>query len=166
MVTQSAGRLLLDTNVWLDAFLPERVPKSAAQKLIALALRRNVELLYPVHIVPDVFYLAFIDIKRLLRGQGPDELIAQAARTTAWEYVNGMREVASAVGADNSDVWLASKLEALHGDIEDNLVLAAAKRARADYLVTSDRRLLSHAPLAGVVALPPEDMLAVLQKLG
>ena len=125
-----------------------------------------MDLLYPVHIIPDVFYLAFIDVKRLLRGQGSDELVAQAARTTAWEYVNSMREIATAVAADNSDVWLASKWESLHGDIEDNLVLAAAKRAQADYVVTSDRQLLSHAALAGVAAISPEDMRAVLQKLG
>lgn len=125
-----------------------------------------MDLLYPVHIIPDVFYLAFIDVKRLLRGQGSDELVAQAARTTAWEYVNSMREIATAVAADNSDVWLASKWESLHGDIEDNLVLAAAKRAQADYVVTSDRQLLSHAALAGVAAVSPEDMRAVLQKLG
>lgn len=125
-----------------------------------------MDLLYPVHIIPDVFYLAFIDAKRLLRGQGSDELVAKAARSTAWEYVNGMQEIATAVGADNSDVWLASKWESLHGDIEDNLVLAAAKRAQADYVVTSDRQLLSHAALAGVAAVSPEDMRAVLQKLG
>ena len=125
-----------------------------------------MDLLYPVHIIPVVFYLAFIDVKRLLRGQGSDELVAQAARTTAWEYVNSMREIATAVAADNSDVWLASKWESLHGDIEDNLVLAAAKRAQADYVVTSDRQLLSHAALAGVAAVSPEDMRAVLQKLG
>ena len=76
-----------------------------------------------------------------------------------------MREVATAVGADNSDVWLASKWEPLHGDIGDNLVLAAAKRAQADYVVTSDRQLLSHAALVGVVAVPSEDMLAVLKTL-
>ena len=108
-MTRPAERILLDTNVWLDAFLPERAVRSAARELIAFSLKIDVDLLYPVHILPDVFYLAFIDIKRLLRGQGPDELIAQAARTTAWEYVNSMRETATAVGADNSDVWLASK---------------------------------------------------------
>lgn len=161
-MTHAGERVLLDTNVWLDAFLPERVACSAAHELISLALRLDVDLLYPVHIVPDVFYLSLIDVKRLLKGQGSDELVAQAARSTAWEYVNAMRNAATAVGADGSDVWLASKWEQLHDDIEDNLVLAAAKRARADYLVTSDRKLLTHAALAGVAAISPEDMLGVL----
>lgn len=162
-MTQIAERILLDTNVWLDAFLPERAARSKARELISLVLRYDVDLLYPVHIVPDVFYLSLIDVKRLLKGQGSDELVAQAARTTAWEYVNTMREVATAVGADGSDVWLASKWEYLHADMEDNMVLAAAKRAKADYLVTGDRKLLAHASLAGVAAVSPEDMLAVLK---
>lgn len=162
-MTQIAERILLDTNVWLDAFLPERATRSKARELISLVLRYNVDLLYPVHIVPDVFYLSLIDVKRLLKGQGSDELVAQAARTTAWEYVNTMREVATAVGADGSDVWLASKWDYLHADMEDNMVLAAAKRAKADYLVTGDKKLLAHAPLAGVAAVSPEDMLAVLK---
>jgi len=42
------------------------------------------------------------------------------------------------------------------------MVLAAAKRAKADYLVTSDKKLLSHAPLAGVAAVSPGDMLGIL----
>ena len=165
-MSQVAERVLLDTNVWLDAFLPRRAAGSAARELIAYALQHNVELLYPVHIVPDVFYLSFIAIKRSLQGQGPDELVAQAARTTAWEYVNTMHEIATAVGADGSDVWLASKWEHLHPDVEDNMVLAAAKRAKTDYVVTGDKQLLAHAPLAGVAAVLPQDMLDVLGKIG
>lgn len=157
-----AEQIVLDTNVWLDAFLPERACRSIVPQLINRALQLDVTLLYPVHIVPDVFYLSFIDVKRLLRGQASDELVAQAARTTAWEYVNAMRQMATAVGADGSDVWLASEWERLHDDMEDNLVLAAARRARADYVVTSDQRLLSHAARAGVAAISPDDMLAVL----
>lgn len=155
--------MLLDTNVWLDAFLPERIPLSSARRLISLAQRQDVSILYPVHIVPDVFYLSFIDVKRLLRGQGADEVVAAAARTTAWEYVNTMRDIATAVGADQADVWLACRQEHLHDDVEDNLVLAAMARSGAEYLVTSDRRLLAHAPLASVAAVTPEDMIRVLE---
>jgi len=99
-MTRAAERVLLDTNVWLDAFLPRRVAGEVSKELIATAMRHNVDLLYPVHIVPDVFYLSYIDIKKFLQGQGQDELLAQAARTTAWEFVNTMREIATAVGAD------------------------------------------------------------------
>jgi len=155
------SRILLDTNVWLDAFLPGRVHKEAACSVLALSQRARIDLLYPVHILPDVFYLSLIDLKRNLARLYPDrqELCAQAARTTAWEFVNTMREVATAVGADQADVWLACKREPLHDDVEDNLVVAAAERAKADFLVTSDRKLIAHSPVA---TLSPEDMVALL----
>ena len=157
--------ILLDTNVWLDAFLPERIPTSSARELIRTAQSLDLQILYPVHIVPDVFYLAFIDVKRLLGGQASDEVVASAARTTAWEYVNTMREIAVAVGADQADVWMACKQEYLHDDVEDNLVLAAVSRSGADYLVTSDKKLIDHASLASVAAVTPEEMLRVLEGL-
>ncbi len=53
-----------------------------------------------------------------------------------------MRENATAIGADESDVWLACKYRNLSGDLEDNMVMAAAQRARTDFLVTSDANLL------------------------
>jgi predicted nucleic acid-binding protein len=61
---------------------------------------------------------------------------------------------------DNSDVWLARKYRTLHDDFEDNFILAAAERAKVDFLVTSDQSLLRKATVA---ALSPQDMLAVLK---
>lgn len=155
--------MLLDTNVWLDAFLPGRKLADSVRRLISLAQRADAVIYYPVHTMPDVFYLSFIGVKRLLHGQADDEVVAAAARTTAWELVNTMRDIAVAVGSDQADVWLACKSEHIHNDVEDNLVLAAMKRSKADYLVTSDKRLIAHAPLASVAAVTPEDMLRVLE---
>lgn len=61
-----------------------------------------------------------------------------------------MDEIATAVGADSSDVWLVRKYQRIHADFEDCMVLAAAQRAKADYLVTSDEALLRHAPVAAL----------------
>ena len=63
------------------------------------------------------------------------------------------------MGADSSDVWLARKYQRIHADFEDCMVLAAAQRAKADYLVTSDEALLRHAPVA---ALSVDDFLALV----
>jgi predicted nucleic acid-binding protein len=71
-----------------------------------------------------------------------------------------MMEVGAPVGADVSDVWIAQHLRDMHPDFEDDMVLAAARRAGVDYLVTSDRQLIQK---ADVVALTPEDMLTVLR---
>ena len=53
-----------------------------------------------------------------------------------------MREIATAVGADDSDLWLACKYKPTLGDLEDNLVLAAAERAQVDFIVTGDEQLI------------------------
>lgn len=73
-----------------------------------------------------------------------------------------MCEIATAVGCDQSDVWLARKRRRLHGDFEDNLVLSAADRAKADLFVTNDEQLLRHAPVA---AMGVRDAVAYLQSL-
>ena len=65
-----------------------------------------------------------------------------------------------AVGSDESDLWTACGLCNLHNDLEDNLIVAAAQRSNATYLITSDELLIKHAPVA---ALTPSDALTLLQ---
>lgn len=71
-----------------------------------------------------------------------------------------MMDVGVPVGADGSDVWIAQHLRGVHADFEDDMVLAAAMRAKPDYLITSDRQLIQKSTVA---ALTPEDMLTVLR---
>ena len=70
-----------------------------------------------------------------------------------------MRSIATGVGADESDLWLAEQHHRVHHDLDDNLVIAAARRAKASYLITRDIRLLNKAT---VPAVSPADMLALL----
>ena len=74
--------------------------------------------------------------------------------------MRSMREQATAVGADESDLWKACALHSIHNDLEDNLIVAAAQQANASYLVTNDEGLIKHAPVA---TLTPKDALALLQ---
>ena len=67
------------------------------------------------------------------------------------------------VGADESDVWLAKKHRGVHGDFEGNLVVAAALRADADYIVTNDEDLLKHSPVATVT---PQAFVALMDAFG
>ena len=162
MAVKRQLRVLLDTNVWLDFFLRNRRGRETAEKLIRRGIRDDVCLLYPSQSVLDVFYQVGLAYKRLLREDGVeiDEAWGRAINAQAWEAVNMMREAATVVGMDESDLWLAFKYRELNSDLEDNLVLAAAERAHADYLVSSDARLIAK---ASVPALSPEDMLAYLQ---
>ena len=85
---------------------------------------------------------------------------AAAARAFAWGCVQNMRCLATAVGVDESDIWLASKYRSISPDLEDNVLLAAAQRSDADYVVSWD---------AGVLRTPvvrtadPAQMLALLR---
>jgi hypothetical protein len=85
---------------------------------------------------------------------------AKAAKTFAWDCAAQMRDIATPVPADVSDFYYAEKFRPLHADLEDDLILAGCSRARANYLVTTDKRLLRH---ADVSAKTPSEMLALLE---
>ena len=155
-------RVLLDTNVWLDAYDGNRLGSKRANELIDRCEKAGVELLYAAESVKDVYYLISASLKRWARKDGGalSESQAKAVSTYAFACVANMDEIATAVGMDSSDLWLAQKYQAIHPDFEDNLVLAAARRARVDCLVTNDDALLRHAPVA---ALSVDDALALME---
>ena len=153
----------VDTNVWLDNYLGGRPGSRASREFIVSALGRGVQLVYPGHVVKDVFYLLQLNLKRKAREKGDlSEGDASAISVAAWSCVNNMREMATAVGADESDIWQACKYQQLTGDLEDNLVIAAAQRAQVDFLVTNDNKLIRKSP---VPAFMPEDATAYLEAL-
>lgn len=154
--------LLVDTNVWLDYFLPKRPGHAEALSFVSFAREHNHPLLYPAAIVKDVFYLTANALKRDIRNESGmlNEHDAATATEIAWGCVRSIREQATAVGTDESDLWKACALHSIHNDLEDNLIVAAAQRANASYLVTNDEGLIKHAPVA---ALTPKDALALLQ---
>ena len=161
MASQQSSALV-DTNVWLDYFLSSRPGHAEAMSFILFAYEHDYPLLYPASIVKDVFYLTVNAFKRDSRAQmgALTPGAAGAAAEAAWGCVNSMREQATAVGVDESDLWQACKLRNIHDDLEDNLVVAAAQRAKATYLVTSDETLIKHSPVA---TLTPTDALGMLQ---
>ena len=154
--------MLLDTNVWLDYYLPWRSGYARARQLIELALEQGQTLAYAVSSIKDVFYMVAAEYKSAERAAtgALSESAARAAAAAAWGCVNNMQEIACAVPLDHTDVWVAAKQRVLHGDFEDDLVIAAAMRGKVAYLVTNDEALLRHCPVA---ALSVPDMCKVLE---
>ncbi|MEE8716478.1 MAG: PIN domain-containing protein [Coriobacteriales bacterium] len=149
-------KVLVDTNVWVDNYCAWHAGHEAARAFLAAACRGHAQLLYPVHCIKDFFYVLGHEFRRaaLIDGGGTmTEEMARAAEETVWGCVDNLRGIACAVGADETDVWLACKYRPLSADLGDGLVLAAAERAHVDYLVTNDARLAAHATVA---ALTPE----------
>ena len=155
--------LLLDTNVWLDYYLGHRTGHAAAFELISRACAKDADLLYAAVSTKDVYYLIAFELKRQARAANEGMLAAHAAAAateTAWACLEHMDELACAVGCDQTDIWTARKQRPLHGDYEDDLIIAAALRSRPSLLVTGDEELLRHAPVA---ALDVEGAIAYLE---
>lgn len=154
-------RLMVDSCVWVDAYCADHAGCEDARAFLSQAAGAGVQLLFAVHAAKDVLYVLEHEFKRMARQAGTlDEGTARAAKATALGCLRAMQGVATAVGADQSDLWLADRYLALHNDFEDNLVLAACRRSGADFLVTDDRALLAHADVA---AKTPRQMADVLQ---
>lgn len=163
-VDMNAGPLsiVVDTNVWVDTYVPSRDTHEISKRFLSVAASQGHVLFYPSRILVDVFYQVRVYFKRWARacfGEIRGEH-AHVVRDMSWDCVDNMREVATAIGADGSDEWLACKYRYLCDDLEDNYVIAAAERVQADFIVTNDRGLLKASTVA---ALTPEDMLHVFE---
>ncbi|MEE1044267.1 MAG: PIN domain-containing protein [Olegusella sp.] len=161
-MSEKAPILVLDTNVWLDDAIVWRQGHKSAWDLIAYARHHNVELTYAITAIKDVFYIAERQFKKYAREmQGTlTEAGAAAATDSAWDVADGLNDVATPIGMDAADVWMARKLRGIHNDLEDNLMIAAAERINADYIVTSDIKLIEN---PHVKAMTAEDMLTHLK---
>lgn len=149
--------LLLDTNVWLDYFLGNRPRNKETIDFLNKAQSCEAELLYSVTSSRDVaFFMESVlkNYSRQYNGGSLTEPAALAAKASAWACLEKLDELATAVGCDQSDIAFAHLQRHLHNSYEDNLVLAAAKRANADLLVTNDMKLIQHSP---VPAMTTED---------
>ena len=78
------------------------------------------------------------------------ESAGRAARAAAWAAVSHILEIAEVVGSDYIDAYIAAKERVFHDYYEDNLVVAAARRMKADLLVTNDAALLKHSSVAAL----------------
>lgn len=140
--------LLLDTNVWLDYFIDRSAMHDQARDLVVRCTKQEIALLATMSSAKDCFFLVMQELKRMERAEFGEvsEQAARAIREVAWSCVASMRKLAYIVPADESDMIEALIMRSAHEDFEDNLVVAAAIRAQADYLVTSDKALLAHCP--------------------
>ncbi|MBQ9058623.1 MAG: PIN domain-containing protein [Atopobiaceae bacterium] len=155
------ARIVVDTCVWIDNYFADKADEGHTREFLRVAQAQGAQLLFAVHAAKDVLYILTQKFKIAARiSQGSiDDSVAQAAYETALACTRNMYELATAVAADVSDIWIADKYLRIHNDFEDNLVLAACKRSKADYLVTTDQSLIAH---ADVLAKTPAEMLSLM----
>lgn len=155
-------KLLLDTNVWLDNYMGTRSGSTASRSLISACQRREIPLFIAALSLKDLYYHIGAELKREERASNKTltASAASAIEEIAWRCALNATENSTIVPVDYSDLTTARFFHQVHSDLEDDFILAAAKRADADYLVTSDRSLIRHAPIA---ALTPEDALTLVK---
>lgn len=154
--------LLLDTNVWIENYIGERSDLTESRRLIDFCLDRQINLFVSIPSLKDIYYDIGRYLKAKARSEGVEvtETFAAGVEQVAWGSIRNLMEQAVAVPVDLSDLWEARCFYELHHDFEDDLVLAAARRANVDFLITSDKKLLAKAV---VPTLSPSDMLTLLE---
>lgn len=156
-------KLLVDCNVWVDSYITPRANHEESLAFVNDALESGATLLFGASKLETILYVLRSEAKRILRIQKSELSDADAGFTLrfAWGCIDNLCEIATAVGLDESDLWLARQYRTYHGDLEDTILLAAATRSHADYLVTWDKSLLRNAA-AVVRAVTPYTMRLIL----
>lgn len=141
-------RIVVDTTVLVSAFL-KPVPGGASFDLLRRVASGNCELFLSDDILEET-------ARVLLR---PGSLRRRYAYEDAAviEYCQGLAELATIV----DDVPAVTAVR----DPEDDMILACAIGARADYLVSRDRDLLSLGEYGSITIVPPEALLGALRDL-
>ena len=137
-----AKTFLVDTNVWIDYFMASEPHYKAVLSFFEAVDQRGGTLLYAPTTLKDVFFL----IPRILRREATasGELEEVSFDPAAWTCVRTMTEIAVAAPLSLPECDLAWMLRTTHGDLEDNLVIAAAETCNADYVISYDRAMLEH----------------------
>lgn len=153
--------VLLDVSVWLDNYVPNRASSADSRKLLAWLTQHDVTITYPITSLDTIFFLVQQSFKVAAHNDGLalQQEDAEAIQSIAWACIENMAELGTPVAADASDFWIARKFRSIHTDLEDDFVLAAAERAQADYLITSDKTLMQKST---VPALSPHDFLQIV----
>lgn len=153
---------LLDTNIWLDCYDAARPNHPDALTLMGLLEKADFTIAYASTSIKDFYYLFCAEHKQATR-QREGQLTqarTQAIQTAAWGCLRNMTAIAVAAPIGEPQIWLAGHMHDLHGDFEDNLILAAVETSKADYFVTNDTSLLGK---SACPAFTCADMLAFLQ---
>lgn len=136
---------LIDTNVWMNYFLREGSTFEECRQLFQRAVENDRPLLVSPTTLKDLFYLI---PRRFRRVDAFDQKSAASYTPAAWACVEFILEIATLSPLSITECTIAHMLRNQFSDFEDNLILATAQSARADYIVTYDERLIATFPEA------------------
>ena len=161
-MTGRSPSIFVDTNVWLDYYLAERPYHASACQLIDYVVAHGLVMYSCIPSLKDLYFLYQRQRKREIREAlgdvSPEQ--TEAISSHAWQIIREVRQIATFVTLDAIDIDYAIGLQHIHNDFEDNLILAATRRAYADFLVTNDVKFRNHSP---ILAFDSTTMFTVLE---
>ncbi len=142
-------KVVFDTNLLVSAFLTRHYPGGVSTELLRFAYQGTVELYLSADIVAEVL-----------------ETLSRNPRTqTSYQYSPQMAEQFCSDLLDFA--IMVDDPPALSGavprDPDDDVIIACAVGAGAEYLVTRDKDLLSLGNYDAVKILPPEEFLRMVR---
>lgn len=149
MTVDRVRRVLLDTNVLLDHLLQRDERADTVKRFMECCVRRDVTMLCTATSLKDIAYISVAMIKRQCK-PGESELEKATLRmlidSVPWRCIEQSRELCEVVTVDQQTCDDAMTYRVRHNVFEDDLIIAAARQAHADYVVTSDAEMIEHFP--------------------
>ena len=154
-------KIVLDTNIIVDYLMGREPACNDCRKLLLEHEKGRHAICASALSLKDAYYLVGMQLKRMERQSSGvlSDSMAKAANEIAWACMRQLVDSMLVIPIGRGESLRAFTYRDIHDDFEDNLVVAAAADAKADYLVTNDEALLKHAPIA---CLSSSDMLALL----
>ena len=154
-------RILFDTNVLVDYYLGAKPVCDDAARIMELSADGRNALYISPTILKDAYNVISASLKRMERMEKGEVTpsAARAASEVGWACARHALDSFLMAPVSRASCLGAFTLRALHDDLEDDLVIATAREAGADFIVSSDTRLKAHAPIA---VMTPADMALLL----
>jgi predicted nucleic acid-binding protein len=137
-------RVLLDTNVIIDAFASREPWNSDAERIILLASEDKLETVICASSVTDIFYIC-------------NKIFRDTSRTR--EVIKTLFNIFNVIDVKKKDLEEALSSEV--NDFEDALISSCAKRTKSQYIVT---RNIKDFEKSLVPAITPKEFLTIIDK--
>lgn len=134
-------KVLLDTNIILDALTSRKPFHQHAERILLLAAEEKIQGFVTANSVTDIYYL----VRKVVSSDKAREAIRDLLQTVSVVAIDG----------DDCEVALASAVD----DLEDALVDVCAAKVQADYIVSRDIACAKSGGRVSVAA--PDSFLAV-----
>lgn len=150
-MTKETASFLVDTNIWLDMLLG-RANAESSSALIVRANARDDFMAVTASQLKDIFYVVGQELKRQTRREegnvSPSH--ASAINEIAWSCLSYVQKQAMVIDEGLSEHCEASMLRNQCSDYKDAMLMACAKRAKMDFIVTNDKQLLAQSAVRAI----------------